>query len=477
MTTTYQRPFSGQLGALAAPVSVYTVAATQAVLKEIRATNTGGPVAPPAALALAGGVATDPSGNLYWVETSGFNVKKLTPDGRVTTFAGAPGASGMTDGVGGTARFSTLQNIVVDATGTYAYVADSGNHRIRRITLADGTVLTIAGNGTATQVDNTTGTSGTLASPAGLALSPDGTKLYVGVSAANGPIRVVALTAPYALSTLSGYTAVGQISGMCIDAAGANLYLCRHDNTTFAQTEIAKVVVATGVATVIAANRATAGGHVNGASPTVSDLHYLCIDEPAAGNTRLYVTEVNNSDIRSIDFQPAGGGTFQYIVNSLVGPGVNILGSAITGTPASTEGIGRAAAIQTPVGICKRGDSLFVTATAGATATNAALLWRIDLRTLLAHHIAGDVGSTLSSATYSCDGNALYNQTGYYNVYVVPNGQSLDTGKHCLYRNRSAAWQGSDVINLNRSLQAGDKVYLEALSPGLTFDLSSLEVT
>lgn len=89
------------------------------------------------------GVAVDSGGNVY-VSDSYFNtIRKITPGGLVTTFAGAPGTSGSSDGTGTSARFSYPAGLATDAMGD-VYVADSGNRTIRKIT-PGGVVTTVAG--------------------------------------------------------------------------------------------------------------------------------------------------------------------------------------------------------------------------------------------------------------------------------------------------------------------------------------------
>lgn len=89
------------------------------------------------------GVATDASGNLYVADFLAHTIRKITPAGMVTTFAGTDGVSGSTDGIGAAARFNSPSGIVADSTGN-VYVADNGNSTIRKITFA-GVVTTVAG--------------------------------------------------------------------------------------------------------------------------------------------------------------------------------------------------------------------------------------------------------------------------------------------------------------------------------------------
>jgi len=91
------------------------------------------------------GVAVDSAGTVYVADTNNNRIRKVLPDGMVSTLAGS-GTLGFADGVAATAQFNFPNGIAVDSTGT-VYVADSFNHRIRKIQ-PDGTVSTLAGSGT-----------------------------------------------------------------------------------------------------------------------------------------------------------------------------------------------------------------------------------------------------------------------------------------------------------------------------------------
>ena len=127
-----------------------------------------------ASFGLMTGVAVDSSGNLYVADTSNFLIRKITPAGFVTTFAGT-GSSGSADGTGTAASFKVPVGVAVDSSGN-VYVVDAGTLSIRKITPA-GVVTTFAGSGTSGVADGT-GTAASFNGPMGIAVDSSG-NLYV----------------------------------------------------------------------------------------------------------------------------------------------------------------------------------------------------------------------------------------------------------------------------------------------------------
>ena len=90
------------------------------------------------------GVCFDKNGNLYVAGFGGQNVRKISPEGEVSTVAGTD-EEGYRDGAGGEALFSSPRGVCIDSKGNI-FVADCWNHRIRKIS-PDGMVTTFAGGG------------------------------------------------------------------------------------------------------------------------------------------------------------------------------------------------------------------------------------------------------------------------------------------------------------------------------------------
>jgi sugar lactone lactonase YvrE len=142
-------------------------AATVATLAGVP-TDTGATPVFRAPLALA----VDDSGNIFVSDTGNHAIRRITPAGVLSTYAGVPGYRGSLDGPAATALFNGPAGLGLDGSGNL-YVVDSGNSTIRRIT-PGGQVSTLAGSAGSLGCDNGTGSAASFYWPYGIAVTPSG---------------------------------------------------------------------------------------------------------------------------------------------------------------------------------------------------------------------------------------------------------------------------------------------------------------
>src|SRR6185295_18733676 len=124
----------------------------------------------PSILNKPAGIAIDNKGSVLIADTGNHRIRKAAPDGSLTTIAGngLPGFCG-DNGPAASACFDTPMDVKSDARGNI-YIADTGNHRVRRIDPA-GIITTVAGTGQPGRgPDNVAGTSSALNNPSALAI-------------------------------------------------------------------------------------------------------------------------------------------------------------------------------------------------------------------------------------------------------------------------------------------------------------------
>jgi DNA-binding beta-propeller fold protein YncE len=206
------------------------------------------------------GVASDRSGNLYVADTSNHTIRKITPSGAVSIFAGQAGFSGSQDGAGTTsARFNSPAGVAVDSADNL-YVADTGNNTIRKI-------------------PTTGSTAGTVSTIAGLALTPE----YLDGGIVSG-VSTARFNAPRGLTT---------------DSAG-NIYVVDRNNQAIRKiTPDGTVSTFAGTFTIPVASKVGTVGSTDGKGTTVASFNYPWgITADSVGN--LYVTDNGNNTIRKI---------------------------------------------------------------------------------------------------------------------------------------------------------------------------------
>jgi sugar lactone lactonase YvrE len=126
------------------------------------------------------GIAVDAAGNVYIGDAGNDRLRKITPGGVVTTLAGSD-STGYTDGPGITAAFFNPEGNTLDGTGN-VFVADAGNNLIRKVT-PDGTVSTFASSGVVI------GDAGAFSNPTGIAIDASG-NLYVANALKNNILKI-----------------------------------------------------------------------------------------------------------------------------------------------------------------------------------------------------------------------------------------------------------------------------------------------
>ena len=132
-------------------------------------------------------IATDTLGNLYVADSMRHTIRKITPAGAVSTLAGIPGSQGWIDAPGASALFNAPSGLVVDSQGN-VYVADSSNDLIRKIT-PTGVVSTFAGVRNCSNYVDGAGTVACFDDPAGITID-SANNLYV-ADTGNNVIRKI----------------------------------------------------------------------------------------------------------------------------------------------------------------------------------------------------------------------------------------------------------------------------------------------
>ena len=143
-----------------------------------------GPLTNGAAFRLPDDMVIAPDGSIYVADAGNHAIRRIH-DGVVETFAGN-GVPGFADGIGPNTRFNTPTGLALSLDGRTLYVADTNNHRVRRIDLATRRVGTLAGSGGVGLDDGPPGEA-TFNQPIGLAVDTDGTVYVSEVS--NNDIR------------------------------------------------------------------------------------------------------------------------------------------------------------------------------------------------------------------------------------------------------------------------------------------------
>jgi uncharacterized protein (TIGR03437 family) len=246
------------------------------------------------------GVAYDTSGNLYIGDTLNHRIRMVNSQGVISTIAGNGQASYQGEGsaLGVALNFPT--DVVVDKNGN-VYVNDTQNFRIRRIT-PQGVISTVAGNGTqGTSGENVPAASSPIGSVEGMALDSQG-NLYLAEFSTN---RVRRLSGGV-LTTVAGngnscYNGDGPALGVCVDHPGG-VAVDSSGNLLITDTENQRIrKLAGGNLTTIAGN-GQAGFSGDFGAPKSATLHNP-FGVAGAATGEIYIADRDNFRIRHIDAQ------------------------------------------------------------------------------------------------------------------------------------------------------------------------------
>ena len=346
------------------------------------------------------GVAVDGSGNVYVADYTNNTIRKITPTGVVSTFAGLAGSSGSADGTGGVARFNLPSGVAVDGSGN-VYVADYNNHTIRKIT-PGGKVSTLAGLAGSFGSADGTGSAARFDGPYGVAVDGSG-NVYVSDSY-NHTIRKI--TPPGTVSTLAGSAensgsadGTGNAAqfnwphGVAVDCSG-NVYVADTGNHT-----TRKITPAGDVSTLagLAGGYGSADG--TGSAAQFGAPHGVALD----GSGNVYVADTYNYTIRQVT--PAG------VVSTLAG---------LAGSIGSADGTGSAARFNLPYGVAGDGSGNVYVADYGNCTIRKITPAGVVSR--LAGLPGGSGGADGTGSAARFDGPAGVAVDGSGNVYVADSG-------------------------------------------------------
>lgn len=270
------------------------------------------------------GIAIDTEGTIFVVDSANYIIRKITSAGVVSTFAGS-GIGGFADGIASVAQFNGIDGLAVDTAGN-VYVADTNNHRIRKISAA-GVVSTLAGS---TQgYANGIGTAARFNNPSGVAVDAAGNVFVTDTF----NYRIRKITPAGVVSTLAGSGIAGFANGLGTAAQFNKTYGIAVNDTgsifvADALNHRVRKITASGVVTTFAGS---VYGYANGNGIAAKFSYPYGITVDATDN--VYVTDAEDNRIRKI--------TIVGMVSTLAGSGIG----------GFADGIGTTAQFINPCGV------------------------------------------------------------------------------------------------------------------------------
>jgi serine/threonine protein kinase/sugar lactone lactonase YvrE len=234
------------------------------------------------------GIALDNTGNVFVADTANNTIRKITPAGLVTTVAGMAGQPGSQDGTNTVARFRNPWGVAVDSIGNI-YVADMSNNTIRKI-LPNGKVFTIAGTAGMSGNADGFGDGARFNNPFGVAVDSAG-NIYVSDTANNSIRKITVSHVVTTLAGLPGYAGNADGNGtdarfwnpqgLAVDSAG-DIYVADTSNNAI------RKITPMGVVTTLPAS-ADKTLQLNGPGGLALD-----------SNGNIFVADTNNHCVRKI---------------------------------------------------------------------------------------------------------------------------------------------------------------------------------
>jgi len=254
-------------------------------------------------LVLPTNIAIDAQGNLYVSETGKHVVRRVDAQGQIVTVAGS-GMQGF-DGDGGAATSALLDSPLGLAVGNGGlYIADSHNHRVRRVDLVSGVIATVAGGAAiGSSGDGGRAVDASLDRPSALALDGAG-NLFIADAGSHrirridtiGTITTVAGTGAQGMSADGGAAASALLDspeGLAVDSAG-NIYVADSHNNRVRRIDSSKGTITTVAGT---GAGAFAGDSASATSASLALPKGISID----GKGNIYIADSSNHRLRRVD--------------------------------------------------------------------------------------------------------------------------------------------------------------------------------
>lgn len=234
-------------------------------------------------------IVRDAAGNLYVADQMNFTIRKIAPNGEVTTIAGKAGEFDNKDGIGANARFSMPYGLAINNAGTHLLVGDHNNHVIRQIELATNNVTTIAGNGQQTSSDGK-GLQAGIVGPGSMVFDKDG-NLFI-TEKGGGKVRKMAPDGT--VTTIGGSLSVNFMPTHAVLDEDKNLYV------TYSGMGKIKKYTPAGVESNFAGNNTGTGEEEGPAQTVFITRPEGIVITKENGKTVFYISDAYNKKIKKI---------------------------------------------------------------------------------------------------------------------------------------------------------------------------------